>query len=69
MARPKKNPVTEMPVVIDASPVMGSPGVFESVNEQTQSNVVPIRTESRQPDSERDWSDIDSVLSDVVNFV
>jgi hypothetical protein len=69
MPRPKKNPVTEMPVELDASPAMGSPGGFESVTEQTQSNVVPIRTDSQQPNSERDWTDIDSVLSDVVNFV
>ncbi|NJR50644.1 MAG: hypothetical protein HC780_14810 [Leptolyngbyaceae cyanobacterium CSU_1_3] len=69
MPKPKKNPVTEMPVVVESPPEMGSPGVFESVNEQTQSKVIPLRIDSHQPASERDWTDIDCVLSDVVSFV
>ena len=68
MPRAKKNPVTEMPV-IESQPVNNEPGLFDET-QQTRNNVVPISTSSQPVESNgRDWSDIDSVLSDVVNFI
>jgi len=68
MPRPRKNPVTEMPV-IEVEPVMGEPSIFQTETQHTKSNVVPISTSSEPVDSGRDWSELDRVLSDVVNFV
>ncbi|WP_068819339.1 hypothetical protein [Phormidesmis priestleyi] len=68
MPRPRKNPVTDLPV-IEVEPVMGEPGIFQTETEQTKSNVVPISTSSEPVDFGRDWSELDRVLSDVVNFV
>ncbi len=68
MTRPKKNTHTDLPV-IELEPVMGEPGIFQTETQQTKSNVVPISTSSEPVDSGRDWSELDRVLSDVVNFV
>jgi len=67
MPRPKKNPVNDMPV-IEVTPVIGEPGLFEKETNQTKNNVVPITPSSQPTQAERDWSDIDAVLSDVVSF-
>ena len=66
MPRGKKNPVTDMPVV-EVSPT-NEPGIFERETDRTKSNVVPISTSSQPIENSRDWSDIDSVLSDVVSI-
>ncbi|BAU15997.1 hypothetical protein LEP3755_65640 (plasmid) [Leptolyngbya sp. NIES-3755] len=68
MGRPKKNPVNGMPVT-EVTPVMGEPGLFEKETNRTKGNVVPITTSSQPIQAEHDWSTIDAVLSDVVNFV
>ena len=68
MPRAKKNPVTDMPVM-ELEPVAGEPGIFETETKRTQNNVVPISTSSEPANPARDWCDIDSVLSEVVNFV
>jgi len=68
MARPKKNPVTELPV-IEVEPIAGEPGIFQTETQHTKNNVVPISTSSEPVDSGRDWSELDRILSDVVNFV
>ena len=68
MARPKKNPVTEMPIT-EIEPVAGEPGIFEAQTQWSQNNVVPISTSSESVEPFRDWSDLDRVLSTVVNFV
>jgi hypothetical protein len=65
MTRKKVNPVTEMPVT---EPVAQS-SVLEVVNAKTKNNVVPISTKSEPVQNDRDWSEIDAVLSNVVNFV
>lgn len=67
MPRAKKNPVSEMPV-FEVQPVPNEPGIFERETDRTKSNVVPISTSSQPIENSRDWSDIDSVLSDVVSF-
>lgn len=65
----KKNPVSDLPV-IESQPVNNEPGLFETETQQTRNNVVPISTSSQPVESNgRDWSDIDSILSDVVNFI
>lgn len=43
-------------------------GIFDGIADRTKSNVVPISQGSELVQSARDWSEIDSVLSDVVNF-
>jgi hypothetical protein len=67
MPRPKKNPVSEMPV-FEVQSVPNEPGIFERETDRTKSNVVPISTSSQAIENTRDWSAIDSVLSDVVSF-
>jgi hypothetical protein len=68
MPRPKKNPVTEMPV-LEVEPVLGEPNIFETETQCTKTNVVPISIRSEPVASTRDWSELDSILSDVVTFV
>jgi len=68
MPRSKKNPVNEMPVV-EVTPVIGEPGLFEPKTHRTKTNVVPITSSSQSVPSDRDWNDIDAVLSDVVSFI
>lgn len=67
MPRPKKNPVTEMPVM-EVQPAPTMPGLFERETSRTKTNVVPITTSSQPVPSDRDWSNIDAVLADVVSF-
>lgn len=61
MPRTKKNPITGLPAMTESEPTQQS--------EPTKSNVVPISTNSESVDSSRDWGEIDSVLSNVVNFI
>lgn len=68
MARPKKNPVTEMPIT-ELEPVAGEPGIVETETQRSKNNVVPISTGSESIEPFRDWSDLDRVLSTVVNFI
>ncbi len=70
MPRAKKNPITEMPV-LEMGSVMGEPEKYqtEPEKERPQSNVVPISNGLESIQSERDWNDVDRVLSDVVSFV
>jgi len=65
MSRAKKNPVTDLPVMEESQPL----------SESSQNNVIAIGTNTHlQPDkpaiesSGRDWTDIDNILSNVVNF-
>ena len=67
MPRGKKNPITEMPVT-EVDPPASKPGIFETET-CSQSNVVPISSGLESVQNVRDWSDVDSVLSDVVSFI
>ncbi len=67
MSRAKKNPITEMPV-IEVDPITDKPGVVETES-RPKSNVVPISSGLESAQNGRDWSDVDSVLSNVVSFI
>ncbi|MBD1842606.1 hypothetical protein H6F89_04105 [Cyanobacteria bacterium FACHB-63] len=75
MPRPKKNPVTEMPVVEvmpdpehSGAANVQNPGPFDTAPTPTQRNVIPINR-SVPASVHQDWSEIDAVLSDVVSFI
>lgn len=67
----KKQEQTEVtPVVFVGEPVVGEPGgLLKIETDRTKNNVVPITTSSEPAQTERNWTDIDSILSDVVTFV
>jgi len=65
MPRAKKNPVTDLPVMDESQPL----------SEPSQNNVIAIGTNTHLQTDEpaiepsgRDWTDIDNILSNVVNF-
>lgn len=73
MARPSKKKQEETagtPIIAEAEPVIGEPSkLFRIETDRTKNNVVPITTSSEPVQTERDWTDTDSILSDVVTFV
>jgi len=77
MPRPRKKQEAETPEMteIHVAPVMGEPGVFEverpstAPTENQPDNVVEFRQQNGEIASDRDWSDVDSILSNVVQFI
>jgi len=75
MPRPRKQKNEETPVVeFDLTPNLEDPSNPMITKRDSDSNVLPFtgndQPQSSQPiASNRDWSDIDSILSDVVTFI
>lgn len=77
MPRPRKKQEAETPEMteIEVTPVMGEPGVFEVGHKSTAptetqpDNVIEFRQQNAEIASSRDWSDVDSILSNVVQFI
>lgn len=77
MPRPRKTQKTETPEMahIEVTPVLGEPGVFEVERESTEptenqpDNVIEFRQQPQDIGSSRDWSNVDSILANVVQFI